>query len=445
MIKKMQKRFIAIAMCAIVVVLAFIIGSINCINFYNVILTADEKLSLLAENGGRFPEFFLTGSDNAGKFSEQDTALTPPTQADSNFDASGRQNGSQLWDRQSFTAETPFDTRYFTVTLTENGDILLSDTQYIAAISEDTSREYAALLYAKGRQRGFLGNYRYLCTSLTDTNGQSLLMYIFLDCTRDLETFRNFLFASIGISLLGLLVVFLLVLLFSRPVIRPIAESYEKQKRFITDASHEIKTPLSIIEANTEIIEMENGENEWTRSILNQIKRLSGLTEKLVFLSRLEEESATFSMLDFSLSDAVEETAQPYEAIACAQQKTFAYHIAPGLTYHGDEASIREAVSLLLDNAMKYCTDNGSIRLTLSRSGKSYVLTLWNTAEELSVGKLDILFERFYRPDSSRSRGTGGHGIGLSVVQAIVLAHKGKITARSEDGKSILFTITLPC
>lgn len=444
MIKKMQRRFIAIAMCAVVLVLALIMGSINCINYYNVNRTADEKLALLAEYGGVFPESLPMNGETDSDVFPPDTSPAPPVQENNAPDSPVRQNSEKFWNRQGFTAETPFDTRYFTVTLTESGSILFSDTRNIAAISEEAAREYAVSLFSKEKQHGFLGNYKYICTTVTDNDSQTRLMYIFLDCTRELETFYNFLFASIGISLLGLLVVFLLVFFFSRPVIRPIAESYEKQKRFITDASHEIKTPLAIIEANTEIIELENGETEWTKSIQNQIKRLSGLTEKLVFLSRLEEESAKLSMLDFSLSDAVEETAQTYEAMAAAQQKSFVYDIASGLTYHGDESSIREAVSLLLDNAMKYSTEKGAIRLTLSRNGKGYILTLWNTAEGLSIGKQDILFERFYRPDSSRSRGTGGHGIGLSVVQAIVLAHRGKISAKSEDGASILFTVTLP-
>ncbi len=445
MIKKMRRRFTAIAMCAVILVLTLIIGSINLINYYNLNRTADEKLTLLSENGGSFPEVYAFSTEEVpGEAASPEDSLSRLDPGKNSSDSLARQNMEQFLDKRGFTAETPFDTRYFTVTLTVSGEILECDMQNIAAVSEETAKEYAFNLFSDGSRKGFLGNYKYTCASVTDTDGQSLLMYIFLDCTQELQTVHNFLFASIGISLLGILVVFLLVILFLRPVLKPVAESYEKQKRFITDASHEIKTPLAIIEANTEIIEMENGESEWTKSILNQIKRLTGLTEKLVFLSRMEEESVSFSMLDFSLSDAVEETAQTYEAMAAAQQKTFECHIAPGLKYHGDEAAIREAVSLLLDNAMKYCTEGGSIRLSLTQSGKNCLLTLWNTAEGLSVGKQDVLFERFYRPDSSRSRGTGGHGIGLSVVQAIVLSHKGKISARSDDGKSILFTITLP-
>jgi signal transduction histidine kinase len=439
MIKKLQKRFIAIAMCSVILVLTIIVGSINIINYYNVNRTADEKLSLLSENNGFFPENTISGNNPQANTPQGN----PPQEGNSPGNQPGRSEANPFDGRMGLSAETPFDTRYFTVTLAADGTVLSSNTQSIAAISEEVARSYASSLFSAGKKQGFLGNYKYRRIALSNSAAPDSFMYIFLDCTRELNTFHTFLFASIGISLAGICVMLLLIFLFSRPVMRPIAESYEKQRRFITDASHEIKTPLTIIEANTEVIEMDHGESEWTESIRNQVKRLTGLTEKLVFLSRMEEEDNPLTMVDFSLSDAVSETAQSFEAVAAAQQKTLTFEIEPRITYHGDEASLRQCVSLLLDNAMKYSTENGAIRLTLSRSGKNITLTLWNSAQGLTPGKQDILFERFYRPDSSRSRQTGGSGIGLSVAQAIVLAHKGKISARSDDGVSILFTITL--
>jgi signal transduction histidine kinase len=425
MIKKMQKRFIAIAMCSVILVLAVIVGSINIINYYNVNRTADERLSLLAENNGFFPS---QENDPQGN----DPQRQPDRLENNRFDG-----------RMGLSAETPFDTRYFTVTFSGDGTVLSANTQSIAAITEEDARTYASTLFSSGKKQGFWGNYKYRRVTLSDASVSGAFMYIFLDCTRELNTFHTFLFASIAISLLGICVMLLLIVLFSRPVMRPIAESYEKQKRFITDASHEIKTPLAIIEANTEVLELDHGESEWTESIRHQVQRLTGLTEKLVFLSRMEEEDNSLTMVDFSLSDAVSETAQSFEAVAAAQQKNFTCEITPRITFHGDEAALRQCVSLLLDNSMKYSTENGSIRLSLSQNGKNIILTLWNSAQGLTPGKQDILFERFYRPDTSRSRQTGGSGIGLSVAQAIVLAHKGKITAKSEDGKSILFTVTL--
>jgi signal transduction histidine kinase len=155
----------------------------------------------------------------------------------------------------------------------------------------------------------------------------------------------------------------------------------------------------------------------------------------------MDEESSRLPMLDFSLSDAVEETARPFEAVAAAAHKQFFCEIEPNITCTGDESSIRQLISLLLDNAMKYTPEDGSIRLTLSASGKNKTLSVWNTADSIAPGRHDELFERFYRPDSSRNSATGGHGIGLSVAKAIVTAHKGKITAKSDDGKSIRFTV----
>lgn len=319
-----------------------------------------------------------------------------------------------------------------------DGTVFSVDTGRIAAVSSEEAAEYAAQLYAQGKTGGFFENYKYQAHACNEG-----IMYIFLDCNEELETFYSFLFVSILASLIGILLVFALVLFFSKLAVRPVAESYEKQKQFITDASHEIKTPLTVIDANTEVLEMESGENEWTKSIKNQVKRLASLTEKLVFLSRMEEENAALQMADFSLSEAILQTAQPYEAIAEVQGKTLSLEIERNVSYYGNEASLRQLISLLLDNAMKYSNPGGSIAVQFRTAGKNKVLSVKNTVSHIQKGKLDMLFERFYRLDSSRSSQTGGYGIGLSVARAIVTAHKGKISAQSDDGRSILFTIVL--
>ena len=162
---------------------------------------------------------------------------------------------------------------------------------------------------------------------------------------------------------------------------------------------------------------MENGENEWTKSIKNQVKRLTALTEKLVFLSRMDEESTKLIMLDFSISDAVLEVAQGFEAVATSQGKTLNLDIDNNLSYCGDETTIRQLVSLLIDNAMKYSDENGKITVSLKSNGKSRVITVTNSVDKIEKGKHDELFERFYRADSSRNSETGGHGIGLSALK----------------------------
>ena len=262
------------------------------------------------------------------------------------------------------------------------------DTGKIAAVSTKEAKKYAASLYKKQHTLGFISCYRYQL----GTTGDNTRMYIFVNCERELNTFHTFLLASIGISLAGLLLVFLLVVLFSGMLVKPVAESYEKQKRFITDASHEIKTPLTIIDANTEVLEMTGGENQWTKSTRKQIARLTSLTEKLVFLSRMDEESTQLEMTDFAISDAVIDTAEPFVSYAASRGKTLELDIAPDLTYHGNEGCIRQCVSLLLDNAVKYSTENGKLRLTFHKQGRSLALTVWNTTDPIPVGRTLFLY-----------------------------------------------------
>ena len=341
------------------------------------------------------------------------------------------------------------------------------DTGKIASISSETAAEYAKTLWTSGRtgdgKSGYMDSYKYMTV---DKDGST--MYIFLNCQRELSTIKTYIWASAGISALGLIVVFVMIYFFSGKVLKPVSESYEKQKRFITDASHEIKTPLTIIDANTEVIEMMEGENEWTQSTRKQVARLTSLTEKLVFLSRMDEEATKLEMLEFSLSDAILDTAEPFKAVAQTKQKQLDIDVAEGVSYTGDEKTIRQLISLLLDNAMKYSGgsavshENGNfkqsdndlgmtvskplIKLSMKPFGKNRIITVWNTVDESSniqKGRQDMLFERFYRADSSHNSKTGGFGIGLSAAYAIVKAHKGKITARSEDGRSIEFTVIL--
>lgn len=408
MIKTLRRKFIAITMCSVVAVLGIIMGIINIANFYDINSHANELLGVLSENDGSFP-----------KPDDLPHGKTPPP-------------------FREMSPEAPFETRYFTVVMRADKAVASVNTGRIAAISTETAAEYATELNSAGKTSGFLDSYKYLAIPFKDG-----IMYIFLDCGRELSTFYSFLLTSCLVSVFGILAVFILVVFFSKLAIRPVVESYEKQKRFITDASHEIKTPLTIIDAGTEVIEMETGENQWTLSIKNQVKRLSSLTEKLVFLSRMDEEGVSLQLTDFSLSDAALETAQPFETVAEAQGKALRLEIEGQVSFHGEEALIRQLLSLLLDNAMKYSDESGQISLCLKKAGKGIEIAVANTTHQIERGKLDILFERFYRPDSSRSSQTGGHGIGLSVAKSIVTAHKGKISARSDDGKSIVVTAFL--
>lgn len=517
MLKKLRRKFIAIAMLSVSIVLIAIVGTINIANYISTNEALDARLKLIAGNGGTFPDLLEqknmgvesnkkndentnTGTESAntdtfGNTADESTNKRTPTLKEP---PSGRtdvqppedMNQADLNEndinendlkRHGISPESQFDTRYFTVTINSKGDVENIDTSKIASVSSENAAQYAKKLWKSGKKgdgkNGFSESFKYM----TVGEGGST-MYIFLSCQRELSTIRTYVLASVGISVFGLAVVFVMIYFFSGKILKPVSESYEKQKRFITDASHEIKTPLTIIDANTEVIEMMEGENEWTSSTRKQVARLTSLTEKLVFLSRMDEEATKLEMLEFSLSDAILDTAEPFKAVAGTKGKKLTIDVTNKILYTGDEKTIRQLISILLDNAIKYSgcssasfekgninkknlnktnlnkttqTQNDcvitinpapEIEISLKPSGKNRIITVWNTVDEtanIKKGRQDMLFERFYRTDTSHNSKTGGFGIGLSAAYAIVKAHKGKITAESKDGRSIKFTIVL--
>lgn len=495
MLKKLRRKFIAIAMLSVSIVLIAIVGTINIANYISTNEALDARLKLIAGNGGTFPDLLEqknmgvegneTDSINNGTSTRKEppsgkTDIQPPedmNQADLK-DNNLKDNGLKENDlkRHGISPESQFDTRYFTVTINSNGDVENIDTSKIASVSSENAAEYAKKLWKSGKKGDGKSGFAESCKYLTvDEDGST--MYIFLSCQRELSTIKTYILASVGISVFGLVVVFVMIYFFSGKILKPVSESYEKQKRFITDASHEIKTPLTIIDANTEVIEMMEGENEWTNSTRKQVARLTSLTEKLVFLSRMDEEATKLEMLEFSLSDAILDTAEPFKTVARTKGKKLTIDVTDKILYTGDEKTIRQLVSILLDNAMKYSgcssvsfeksninktnlnkttqTQNDcaitinpapEIEISLKQSGRNRIITVWNTVDEtanIKKGRQDMLFERFYRTDTSHNSKTGGFGIGLSAAYAIVKAHKGKITAESKDGRSIKFTIVL--
>lgn len=410
MIDNLRKKFVLVAMCSTFGVLAVIMGGVNVINYCRMTERADEMLLLLSENGGKFTEH------HPGDWKDKPVDFRP----------------------KDLSPEAPFETRYFSVTMNQEGETLSSDTGNIAAVGQQDAAAYAKEIFESKASKGFKDVYRYY---KKDNGTESLI--IFLDCRHEISSIQTLAISTGSISIVGLLAVFILVLFFSKMVFKPVAESYEKQKQFITDASHEIKTPLTIIDANTQVLEMENGESQWSISTRNQVKRLTSLTQQLIILSRLDEAEESQEKQEFVLSDAVAESVEPFEALARTQEKVLDVKIEENIKFFGNEKSIRQMVGILMDNAVKYSSFHGRIMINLKRKGKRIQMQVFNTTEDMPKGSLDILFERFYRMDTSRNSQTGGSGIGLSVAKAIVLSHKGKISAYSEDGKSLTVTVVL--
>ena len=344
MSKRLRRKFILVAMASVVVVLAGIIAAINVVNYCDVCNQADARLLLIQQDSGASENEQQQDPDNAGSEASGGSAEADGEEGRSPVETAGGQSpvgnssdagvdsdgadrqgagsggfagaggtgnsspegdGSKDPDPKSApgsngvgqpaitprgnVAEVPFESRYFTVQLASDGSVASVNTEKVAAISTDEAAQMAQGV--KAGSMGFVGAYRYQAVQQED----GTVWCIFLDCSRDLGNFASFLTASIVISLAGLVLVFALVFALSRIAIRPVVESYQKQKEFITDASHEIKTPLAVISAANEVQEMEQGETEWSRSIAEQVRRLSALTEQLVQLARMDEGAASFS------------------------------------------------------------------------------------------------------------------------------------------------------
>lgn len=428
--RRLRRKFILVAMGAVTVVLTLIIAGINIVNYSHVCKMADARLDYILAGKGSidWEDESRTDSGNGGDTS---TGMV----------ADGDRAGARVGHFEGMTAESPFDTRYFTVTLVE-GQVVDVNTARIAAVGAKRAARIAMGLDSKGLTSGFSGNYRYTTTAQGEKT-----TYVFVDCSRELASFHSFLNASVAISCIGWLAVLAIITVASGAVIRPMVESYSKQKRFITDASHEIKTPLAVIDAANEVQEIESGESEWTQSIHEQVARLTALTERLVFLARMDEGSAGFTMASIDLSEAVDKAAAPFESVAVSRGKRLSMSVATGVRAHADAAAVTQVVELLLDNATRYASEGSVIELSLravSRgAGKgSAELVVSNAVDELPEGDLDRLFDRFYRADVSRSSKTGGSGVGLSVVRAIAEAHGGSATVSGHDHQ-ITFTVRL--
>lgn len=409
MIRRLKIRFTALALTALFVLLAVIVAGMNLLNYRSVVEEADTTLSLLSRNQGAFPEF----REGPG--------------------------GPMDWLPPGMSPELPFTARFFSVLVNNSGEVVNTETSRIFAIDSGTASRYALDIAKKGSARGFVEKYRYMSTP--ERMGMRIT---FLDCGRELDLYHDFTLFSIGMSLAGYAVTAVAVCFFAGKFIRPVAESYEKQKRFITDAGHEIRTPLTIISANVDVLKMDMGENQCLEDIGNQAKRLAGLTNDLVCLARMEESRDSRQMIEFPVSEVVLDTAAPFRTPAQTQEKEFDCQVQPMLTMVGNNETISQLVSILLDNALKYSPRGGRISLQFGRQGRRLVLTVSNPSVlPVTDETLRHVFDRFYRADSSRNSGTDGYGIGLSMARAIVNAHGGKISA-SLDGNVFLVTAVFP-
>ena len=412
MIYRLQKKFILICTASVLAVVALIFGIILIWNVFSMNKNLDTLADRISEGGGRFPGVF------DGDFKPD----RKPPNRDKAFDF--------------ITPETPFSTRHFTVFFDENGAVDKTFTESIYAIGEADAIEYATKVAKEGDARGWISNYRYKVF-----DGDSGKGIVFVDGSMNRSVFMQSTTIA-GFVLLGCAaLVLILIFLFSKKVVKPIAESYEKQKQFITDANHELKTPLTLILANVEIAEDELGKNEWLDDIKVEGHRMTELVNQLVALSRMDEENPKMSVDEFEFGALVFDTVSEFESLAKDRGKNITVSVDRSIKYSGDEMLLHRLVGILLDNAVKYCDEGGEITVKLEKRRK-LIFTVENTYSAVSDIELTRLFDRFYRADKAR-KFTGGYGIGLSMAKAIAEKHKGEISAYKKDLSHIGFKVVL--
>lgn len=402
MLKKMRRKFILAAMTAVFTIVMILSFMVNLWFTTSITRQLDSTLVELLASEQRSQDPFRNGFPGDNSFPER-----------------------------------PYMTRYFAVTFGDGGTVTHISREYIASITYETAVEYATNVLERGHEFGFYKGYRYTVSQ----SGARIV--VFLNAEIEMEARSAVLIASCTVSALCMLLAFIIILLLSKRALDPYMRNIERQKQFITDAGHELKTPLTAIAASADVLALENEGNEWIGTIQSQVQRLSKLVSSLVTLSRLDEEQPRLEHSDFSLSDVVWEIAEPMASVAASKRLHFEQSIADGMTMRGDRDSIAQLVSILLDNAAKYCAPEGEIRLRAYKQHRDNVIEVYNTCTLSDPEHIERLFDRFYRPDKSRTSSTGGNGIGLSIAKAIAEAHKGTITALTNNGADISFVVKL--
>ncbi len=441
MIRRLRMKLIVASMVSLLIVLTSIVLVISIFNYHEVVENADDTLEILLNNNGVFPvsEAISLEEDPAEKPSIPEEGEWQENEKEAEDLEPPQGESLRQWELLLSSPELPYESRYFSVYLNAEGEVVSADLGMIAAVDEECAENYAKSIWDKGETSGFVDDYRFMMTQ-----SEEITLMVFLDCGRNLDTFRTFVLTSIGVSAAGLLAVFLLMIVLSARMVKPFSENYEKQRRFITDAGHEIKTPLTIIDADAEILSMDLGENEWLEDIRQQTERLTSLTNDLILLSRMEEKDNRLQMIELPLSELVEEVLHSFQALALTQGKTLTGNITPLLSLEGDDRTLRQLVGILLDNAVKYGKNGTDIILNLERLRNQVKLTVSNETDSLPREQLERFFDRFYRGDFSRSSRTRGYGLGLSIAAAIVNAHRGKINAGLEGENRLVITVLLP-
>ncbi|NJP40665.1 HAMP domain-containing histidine kinase [Oscillospiraceae bacterium HV4-5-C5C] len=419
--RRLRRQFVLAAMLSLLILIILLVGGIAAFSYHQLESSATRNLEqLLAQNSpvGRL-ESSLPESDS--------NSLPQPFL--------GYRLASQPRPGAYLVALTDSSGKLLAVTATDGlSDLSQTDLQ--------TALNQAAQSSAV---QGKVASFKFMKAALSSTTQSSGGWYIaLLDNSQQLLLLRNTVIGAAGIGLVCLLLMLVIFSFVSGRVIRPIAESIERQRRFVSDAGHEIRTPLGIILANADALELNAGPSKWLEHIRDQIRRLDSLTGRLLMLARMDESVLPFVTEPLNFSDLAAEMVQHFTVPAQNRQVSLTWTIAPAQQVQGNLEELQQLLSLLLDNAVKYCRPAGAVCLQLQPAGRKVLLSLQNDVTCLPSVPPARLFERFYRADAARTQKSGGFGIGLSAARGIVSRHKGKIEADYPEQNQVRFRVWLP-
>lgn len=409
MIRKLRIQFITIASIAVFLVLTGFMVVFNSARYIQSNNEVNTIMQILSDNAGTLP------SKNKLDFSLSNSSLSSTRL-------------SQM--------------HYFTLLIDSKGTLIESNMQQASDVATDDLDDLIDKADVKNKVTYFKYQQHYYAYLAEPLSNQKTRI-IYLDITDYIEERPELLILSIYMFIFSMLFFIVVISIFSGQAIRPYIENAERQKRFITNAGHELKTPLAIISANTELQEMLDGESEWSKSTKDQVQRMTDLINRMVTLAKLEEQAdVVLSKCDFSA--ITQDAAEDFKGPVIKDGKQFTLSITPGLFVEAEEKSLFELVTILVDNANKYCDPAGQVIVSLSRLGRKKIkLEVSNTFSDGKAVDYSKFFERFYRQDESHNQQVSGYGIGLSMAESLVKLFKGRIGVTYKNNH-ISFRVIFP-
>lgn len=404
MAKRIRKRFILLAMAALAATLLLTFGGVYGVLHHNTTGEADQLIHLIAQNGGALP---FSGFHGFG-----------------------------------MNEETPYSTRYYVIWLDKDGNYLAANMEHITLSTAAQIRTQVTEILQSGKSKGYMDDCRFaLFSSVKNPEDYMLIVLDRSDNMRTLDTLGTVMLITAAAVLILVLV---LLLWLSRYAVRPFEKNQEMQRQFITDAGHELKTPLAIISSNAEVLELTGGSSKWLDNIQSQTKRISQLVAGMIALTRMDEEKLEEEpRQELNLSEIVAESADAFSAVAQTRGLQIQTAIDPEVRIVAYQEDMNRLAGILLDNAVKYTDERGYLLVSLRAKGRRAILSVENSCAGMDRAQLPRLFDRFYRADSSRSRETGGYGIGLAMAQMLVRRQKGKLSVEYSEDEIIRFTAEL--